>query len=165
VACQPSGTAGTRPLLAAATAAALDPRASLVRRKAAAEALVAAPCQLPPAFVWAASGASWMEARNSEHGHLACPAVRLMSGGRVFGGAGAFAGFSGCSCFHQTMETLSVWAEAGGTLQVACTDTSARTEQEWRRTTVLVGVLPSAALILAGLVIWCAGRGAGWVPE
>jgi len=117
---------------------------------AAAEDVVAAPCRLPAAFSKVASE----QQQTTEGMYMICPQLQLsISGGAVLADA-SFIRYSGCKCVHPTDRLETVSAAAAGQLgRLGCVNRSAALYRQWRRVTLLIGVLPTAVFLLAGLFI------------
>ncbi|GBF89534.1 adenylate cyclase [Raphidocelis subcapitata] len=121
----------------------------LAARRAAAAVLVSAPCTLPPAMLpLATQGVLGHPPFESQ---LVCPRPALASGGAIDADA-AFTHYSGCGC-ERALDALELHTATDGRARLACADGLAAARAAWRRSLLLVGVLPSAFLLLVALVL------------
>ncbi len=98
---------------------------------------------------------------SSEDAHLFCPSITLTSGGTVSAG-GLFTLYSGCGCLHTTDKlVVATYGSSGNSgsnnaaplLQLGCVDGLAAQRRRWRRITFLVGVVPTASILLVALCL------------
>lgn len=125
-------------------------------RSAAATVIVSHPCNLPQGFQTASTRFTVFQTLGEPF--VVCPSIRLSSGGEVLSGP-FFTRFHGCGCSHSFDEKLELWVDQPfsaldtASWQLQCVDISAQVRNSWHRTLVLVGILPTAALLLLSLFL------------